>query len=528
MQKVKTLRVLTYTAFILSLCVPSHADILEDFRNRATSELNNFREEKTAELEEFRRRVNEEIAVFMSRPWTPVKVSPKIDLPVDPSPDPIHIDMDTVKQRIPQPVVIEEVIKIPEPAPRPQPIEPIIEIKPKIGDPVVDITPVVKERYFDVILYGTKFSFRLPDLSDFRLKSENPAGYADAWRSLNNTSTNNLILDCLSQRKDKALCDWAFMQLLKAVSCNLYPDDSAKSTLLTGFLLSQSGYRIRFATDSRNNLHLLYSPAGVVYNVPSLKINGFTYYVATEFDKNDLAYRVCDFKCPGEKQMSFEITQAMRLDYEPSQTRNIVVHNYPEIEVSVTTNRNLIDFYDTYPVATAGANRYTQWAIYANTPVSPELKRDLYPVLEEAVKGKSQREAANMLIHLAESFPYGYDSEIWGRDRAFFMDESWHYPLSDCEDHAIHFTRLVRDILGLEAVLVYYPGHLASAVAFTDPEIKGDYVMHRGKKFVICDPTIFYADVGTTMAGCNNESAVLIDLMRPKIDFDESAETSYK
>lgn len=509
----KHFRLLTYVTFLLLVNVPIHADLLKQFRDRATSGLNEFREEKQKELEDFRHRVNEEIAEFMSQPWTPVKILPKLDPPVDPSPDPILIDMDTVKHKVPKPVVIKEIIKIPNPIPQPQPIEPIVEIDPKPVDPVIKEVPIIRENCFDVMLYGTNFSMRRPDLSSYKLKGNNPAGFADAWRSLNNTSTNNLIIDCLSHREDKGLCDWAFLQLIQKVSNQLFSDDSAKATLLSGFLLSQCGYRIRFATDSRNRLHLLYSPNGIVYEVPSFNIDGYTYYLAAEFDKNDVNYRICDFKCPGEKQMTFEITRVMNLDYEPAQTRDIIVHNHPEIELHVTTNRNLIDFYDTYPVATAGKNRYTQWAIYANTPVSPELQRDLYPELKEAVKDLTQKEAANLLIHLAESFPYGYDSQIWGRDRAFFMDESWYYPLSDCEDHAIHFTRLVRDILGLEAVLVYYPGHLASAVAFSDSEIEGDYVVHRGKKFIICDPTIFYADVGTTMDGCDNENAILIDLI---------------
>lgn len=110
-------------------------------------------------------------------------------------------------------------------------------------------------------------------------------------------------------------------------------------------------------------------------------------------------------------------------------------------------------------------------------------------------------------------FPYGYDEEIWHRERSFFMDESWYYPESDCEDHAIHFSRMVRDLMGLDAVLLYYPGHLASAVAFTDGSANGDYVMKNGKKYIVCDPTIFYSNVGTTMRGMNNSEAILVDLI---------------
>jgi hypothetical protein len=57
---------------------------------------------------------------------------------------------------------------------------------------------------------------------------------------------------------------------------------------------------------------------------------------------------------------------------------------------------------------------------------------------------------------------------------------------------------LVRDLLGLDVVLVYYPGHLAMAVNFTEP-VKGDYVPLDGRKFTICDPTYIGGRVGETM-----------------------------
>lgn len=524
----RTFRFLTALLLSASLSAAALADVLKEYKEQLNSKLNQFREDKTQELEQFRRRVNDEIAQYMSQPWTMVKAAPIQEIPVDPSPEPIPIIMDTVKHKVPEPIVIKEIIKVPLPQPQPTPIEPIVEIdpqpilplidnpnidvKPKIEPPKINVSPIVKEEKLDVVLYGTLFSIRLPNLSEFSLRGNKPSDYAAAWRCLNNTNTNNLIIDCLDQREDKALGDWAYLKLLQTISRNLFPENNDKATLLTGFLMVQSGYKIRFATDSKERLQLLYSPTGIVFQVPSLYIDGSTFYVANEFDKNDLNYRVCNFKCPGEKKLSFAINRQMQLDSDPTEPRVITIHNHPELILSVSTNRNMIDFYNDYPVASINENNYTAWAVYANTPVSSEIEKDLYPVLRENLRKLKQKDAANLLIHLAESFPYGYDNEIWGHDRAFFMDESWYYPYSDCEDHAIHFTRLIRDLLGLEAVLVCYPTHMAAAVAFTDPEIEGDYVIHRGKRFTICDPTIFYADIGITMKGFNNEEAVLIDL----------------
>ena len=78
---------------------------------------------------------------------------------------------------------------------------------------------------------------------------------------------------------------------------------------------------------------------------------------------------------------------------------------------------------------------------------------------------------------------------MWGKDRAFFAEESLYYPYSDCEDRSILFSHLVRDILGLDVALVYTPGHLFTAICF-DENVKGSHVMIGGRKFVICDPTV--------------------------------------
>jgi hypothetical protein len=60
-------------------------------------------------------------------------------------------------------------------------------------------------------------------------------------------------------------------------------------------------------------------------------------------------------------------------------------------------------------------------------------------------------------------------------------------------------------------VLVYYPGHLATAVEFTEL-VKGDYISLDGRKFVICDPTYIGAPVGKTIPDMDNRMAKVIEL----------------
>lgn len=71
---------------------------------------------------------------------------------------------------------------------------------------------------------------------------------------------------------------------------------------------------------------------------------------------------------------------------------------------------------------------------------------------------------------------------------------------------------MIRDLLGLDAILLYYPGHIAAAVEFSE-DIPGDYlILDGGRRFLVCDPTYINATIGMTMPGMDNASAVVIRL----------------
>jgi hypothetical protein len=178
--------------------------------------------------------------------------------------------------------------------------------------------------------------------------------------------------------------------------------------------------------------------------------------------------------------------------------------------VAIQQNKNLVDFYNHYPSSYINDNIYTRWAVYANTPLDPTMAEALYPSLRSAIAGLSQRDAVNRLLHFVQTaFAYEYDEKVWGGDRAFFAEETLYYPYADCEDRAVLFSRLVRDLCGLEVVLLYYPGHLAAAVQFTE-DVAGDYLLYDHRRYVVCDPTYIGAPVGRTMPGMNNQEAQVI------------------
>ena len=142
----------------------------------------------------------------------------------------------------------------------------------------------------------------------------------------------------------------------------------------------------------------------------------------------------------------------------------------------------------------------------------PELliARKINSDLMSAISGLSQKEAVEQLLNFVQTgFAYEYDDKVLGHDRAFFAEETLYYPFCDCEDRSILFSRIVRDLLHLNVVLIYYPGHLASAVEFTSA-VKGDNIQVGGRRYVICDPTYIGAPVGATMPDMDNSKATVI------------------
>jgi hypothetical protein len=127
------------------------------------------------------------------------------------------------------------------------------------------------------------------------------------------------------------------------------------------------------------------------------------------------------------------------------------------------------------------------------------------------IENKSEIDAVNFLLHFVQKATnYKSDKEQFGVEKPLFPEESLFYEFSDCEDRCILFSYLVSNLLGLKVVALDFPNHVATAVKFND-NIKGDFIIYKGSKFVICDPTYFGADVGVCIPAYKNAEAKIIE-----------------
>jgi len=377
---------------------------------------------------------------------------------------------------------------------------------------------------------GTTMSVDLANLPDkLKLNSIQPQKVADAWTLCSERQYVGLIQDCLDLKDEYKLCDWAYLQMLKAMSDTFFGGDSNESIFLTAYLYCQSGYRIRLG-ETGGKLLLLYGSQHVIYNQPYFKM-GDTYLYALGGGARSLSFiNACD-KAINEKEqpLSLIISDEPALASATSNKRIVASNKYPEMRMEVSVNENLIRFYNDYPSSELNNDPLTRWAMYANAPLSEEVKLQVYPILKNALDGLSDVEKVRRLLSLIQpraewehpetSLIYGNDNDMWGHDRAFFAEETLYYPYSDCEDHAILFSRMVRDLVGLQVMLVYYPEpcpvHLATAVRFNQP-LTGDHQdaiqLANGDIYYICDPTNYIPEPGVTMRGEDNRLAKVMVL----------------
>ncbi len=391
------------------------------------------------------------------------------------------------------------VAPLPEPTPQPTPTVPI-EDEDQQAKPT--------DKRLTLNFYGTAMQVRVPQSLSFSLTNPgNGKQVSAAWQYLATAHLEPTVSDCLELRRHKQLCDWAYLQLLQQLSGTLCQKGGNEATLLTAFLYCQSGYKMRLGAQG-STLLMLFTSKHLIYNRSNWTVGDDIYYAIPASTRGSIDIANASF--PGEQPLSLQVYNTPQLAAGNTGTKTITSKRYPQCSFAVKTNRNLINFYNDYPVSQVGSDFGTRWATYATASLSQTAQQSLYPALRQQLAGKSEYEQVSRLLNLLQTgLVYEFDDKVWGHDRAFFPEESLYYDYEDCEDRAILLSRLVRDLLGLPVVLLYYPGHLAAAVGFTG-QVQGDYLIANGQRYVVCDPTYIGAPIGLTMPGMDNATAKVI------------------
>jgi hypothetical protein len=359
------------------------------------------------------------------------------------------------------------------------------------GHPVVVPvnTPVDEESLSGVGLvlpfYGSAYRFRAAFPVGMTLPSVSEGDVADAWESLSE-GASHLLEDCLSIRSRERLGGWAYLQLVDSLSVKVFPFSQNERELLLGFLLGKSGYKVRFGRNE-GGLTCLYGTEQVIYGKPYFFEDGIHYYRHRE---GDGSISLSDGVPEGDRALDLRLADAPAISGGSVHERRIEVG---DISFDYRISQRLLDFYAGYP--------HTEMYVKAGAPVSASIRESVYPALQSAVDGMGEVVATRVILRFVQKLmEHRSDDERWGYEKWNFPEESLFYRCGDCDDHAILFSRLVRDLLGLDVLLVSCEvngsPHATTAVRFSEPPEGGDCILYEGKRYYCCEPSSTTADVG--------------------------------
>lgn len=480
---------------ILSVLVLSSVSVMaqvsqEEYARKRKEGFEAYKKQKTEGLKKYNEEKNREYAKWMSKRWELFQSHQGITPP--PSPDPVTpptVEPDAVPT--PPKQVVNENAPIVL-------VEPASESKVELIPPAVE--PLGDQRYLYADYYGSKMKIAYTPAMVTKMTDCQEGSVATAWSHLSEGTSNLWLKELFDLRKEFELCDWAYYKLVQKASEALLGKGN-DAVLLQVFTLVQSGLKVRIGRED-GDLRLLYPSAIELYGYSYIPIDGLKYYVMANGKVGGIY--IYDSIFPGEVLPSSQIT-IPDLSNAPTVRQTHVSDRYPNMAVTASTSFNLMEYYEECP-------RSTSWQYYANANLSDNLKKQIYPKLRREMEGLSAMEAANMLINFVQTgFEYKTDDAQFGYERPLYGDEMFYYEFSDCEDRSILYSILVRDLLGLDVVLLHFKNHLATAVRFPS-EVEGDYLLVGGDKYIICDPTYINATIGMTMPGMADKLENIIAL----------------
>lgn len=419
-----------------------------------------------------------------AEPTTPAKpqATPDKPQPVAPKAEPAKPQTTPVK---PQPVAPKAELTTPA---KPQATPVKSQPKPK-AKPAVQ-SSLQKEFYPSVAINycNTKLYIDASMKGVINITSSQECAVADGYEALCRSNYKPLIANCQQAQKDFRLNDWGVFLFVKTAAEALCNDENS-CIVMQQFLLNELGYRAKMARrGDRNQLLLFVATDCMVYGHPYFTKEGLNYY-------NINGTEACTFYMCNQDSKKAKTPVAMRLNNVPALNSGVVsrqrTNKAGNVSVSVNVSKSLIDFYASMPQCDYG--------VYAKAPVAGSLAQEVLGTLRPLVQGKSEVDAANLLLNFVQTgFKYATDEEQFGFEKPFFVEELFYYPACDCEDRSVLFGWLVRELLGLDVVYLDYPNHIATAVQFKG-DVKGDFLTVDGKRYTVCDPTYIGASIGMTM-----------------------------
>lgn len=467
--------------FTLSLNVNAQNTYMDDFQQ--------FRQNMQKDYDSFRNSIMEDYDKYLDGVWK--EYEKFTGHKRDKTPKPKVIPVFKLTDTTPKPVVVEPIItpkSEPEPAPKPiAPHIPSAPFAPKIPSvPTLPSTPTPLPKMVTVDFYSN--DIKMPAIeNDIVIPSvNNRRDIAKAWKALKVSNLKDIIPTIKTVLSTLGMSDWGNVMLIEKYIESLFPQcDVDQHRIATQFILSNLGYDVRLATND-NQIVLLIPFDEKIYDMPYLKIAEKTYYI---YPDNKGRLMSCNLP---EGDTGRKIGTIFSGNINIGEEYKSFILSGAGIQVKGKVNTAIMPLLNSY--VSLGISDI------ARCNMDKTLRNDIVEQVREQVKELNELQAANKILQFVQyAFDYATDEEQFGREKYFFMEENLFYPKNDCEDRAVFFAYLIREVLHLPVHLVHYPGHECTAVAYSSPLNNSTSYTYKGKTYYISDPTYVGANIGMCM-----------------------------
>jgi len=475
---------------LISFTIPAPAEqSFEDYVNKQFGEFQKFKEERDKEFTEFLKNQWKEFNALRGIDPDPVPKPDKIPQAEPQAPKDIPDSPKVTKKELPKP-------------PKPEPVEKIKPVVPAEEPGETTETSNVNFDFFDTQL---KIYFD-KNISENFGTTVNNEKISEYWKKLSTADYKPLIKQLKDIRDNLKLHDWGVYLLTRDISNNIHKDKNS-ARLLQWYILSKLGYDTKIGFKN-NKIYLLLPSQYTLYGITYFTIEGTRYYaVDALFNKNTVkSLKTYEGRYEGADKFAFFRAENPKFgNYSADRTVNF---NYSgdKYSLNLKYNQNYIKYYKFFPQTVLNA--------YLVSPPSAGFQSAIVESLNSVIQGKNEVEAVNIILRFVQkAFDYKTDMDQFGFEKYLTPEETVFYPYSDCEDRAMLFAYLIRKILGLDVILLDYPGHVATAVSFSkEVNLEGKSINYDGKRYYIADPTYVNATVGMVMPLVKNKNFKVITL----------------
>jgi len=353
-------------------------------------------------------------------------------------------------------------------------------------------TPQTKKevKEYDTLFdfYGTTVGFHIEQkIKNANFYPKSQKGIANFFTVMAASDYDSIVHTISVTCKEMHLNDWGTYLLVDKLAHMLFvtPDNA---NLFSWFLFNKLGYKVKVALDSDKHIVVLHAIKGKMYATPNYRLDGKNFYAVSQYNKSHIGtiYTYKEDYPQATKFLNFTL-KTLPVLAKNLQTKTLSFQEYGKTYTATYKyNKNLLDFMKSYP--------QVDYKVFFNAPLAYETYRDIAMDIKKYTDGKKASEALNFVLRFVQkAFGYERDDEQFGREKVMFAQETLYYDKSDCEDRAVLYARLVKDLFGISVVGVKYKDHMSTALHVP---LQGDSVKVAGQRYVIADATYINASLG--------------------------------